>query len=220
MADAWLYNYSMSNEMDSSEYIEWLKTFRFSDDQRKWLLDIPRRNKEEVRQKLELALPKIEEEIRTYRFDLRTFKKLRPKALTDFKHFCSEAKTVQYSIKVILKDYQYLNPFHVQASWLGKLSADLENYISLIEASADLIAPDRTKRGRPENTNLHVLALNVGRNLLESGLPLSKNRKGLFCKLYRQICIILKVEKVADPIEHTQKAILALEDNLANKNKV
>jgi len=196
----------MVHEMDTTEYIKWLKTFKFSDEQKTMLLAIP--PKAVNKTKLSIALPLIEKRINEFFFDYR---KENQDGLLDVSLFlegsCLEADRVCNSIETLLENFEFLD--HVKSSRLQllALSAALSSYrVTLTNTKQFDVGEGLIERGRPRKHYLRWLAIDIGSCLTESGLKITRSKVGLFCQVYSQIAQWLGVE-LAEPTNYLEEAI-------------
>jgi len=195
----------MTRESESN-YIERLKTFEFSPEQRQQLLAIPKRRTADRRERLDLALTAIESEIRMYRVDLRLPAPKRgqstvsPLLIKAQKHACALKEILQS----LATDYRVFEEIRYSDGMLLEFAAALERHEKLlksIEETHELrVRNGRAKgqSGRPRNEYGYILALAVGRELRAQGFELIKSRESLFYKIYVEILSFLAIEKT-DP---------------------
>jgi hypothetical protein len=196
--------------MTDQEYIQFLSGFSFSQEQLQILLAIPIRISDEGRQSLRLVLDAVEKEIRTYRFDLRSYKIRKPPILKYLRDAIEEAEPVKDRIEALVKEHRYIDAFRYHDGWLMNLSKELDGYTSLLQSvhdfiSASVIGGASKPGGRPFNQYRFMFALAVGRNLKIHGFKLSKSRNSLFYQLYGAILEMLQVE-IQDPYNYIVKA--------------
>ncbi len=196
--------------MADQEYIQFLSRFTFSKDQREILLRIPKRISAERKQALRLVLTAVESEIRTYCFDLRSYKIRKPPILKYLEEAIREAAPVKKRIGSLVKEHRYIDAFRYHDGRLMKLSGELEAYTSLLKdvhefIKTSTIGATGKPGGRPFNQHRFMLALAVGRNLKIHGFKLSKSRNSLFYLLYAAILEMLQVD-IQDPYNDIVKA--------------
>jgi hypothetical protein len=195
--------------MADKKYIQFLSGFTFSKDKREILLNIPKRISAERQQSLQLVLTAVESEIRTYRFDLRSYKIRKPPILGYLEEAIKEVAPIKNRIGSLVKEHRYIDTIRYHDGWLMKLSHELDAYQSLLEGIHKFIKSSATGAGkpggRPFNQHRFILALAVGRNLKIHGFKLSKSRNSLFYQLYASILEILQVD-VQDPYNDIVKA--------------
>lgn len=202
----------MVNEMDTTQYIQWLKTFEFSAEQQNMLLALP--PKQQNKDKLTEALPLIEQRIRAFIFDYR--KEVQDPLLevtTFLENSCLEADRVCNSIQTLVNDLDDLSFIKDSREEFLKLSLALKRYIAVLKAAKEYdIPPPQIKMGRPRKHYLRWLAIDIGSCLRASGINLTKSKTGLFCEVYIQIARSLDVE-LTEPTNYIEEAIAYLDNN-------